>query len=50
MYHESNQNTASVLPKCVNYLAEEELPEEEHFKPDWHHSKLNNFQVIIKLK
>jgi len=28
----------SVLPKCVNYLAEE-LPEEEYFKPDWHHSK-----------
>jgi len=40
LYQETDKKTGSILPKCVNYLSEEEPPEEEYFKPDWHHSKL----------
>lgn len=35
------------MPKCVNYLSEEELPEEEYLKPDWHHSKFE-FKIIYE--
>lgn len=40
MHEETTQKTDSVLPKCVNYLAEEKPIEEEYIKPDWHHSKV----------
>lgn len=40
LYQETDIKTGLILPKCVNYLAEKEPPEDEYFKPDWHHSKL----------
>lgn len=39
LYQETEQKTGTLIAKCVNYLAEGEPPEEEYFKPDWHHSK-----------
>lgn len=47
MYQETDKKIGLVLPKCVNYLAEEELPEEEYFKPDWHHSKFLLTMYIV---
>ncbi|XP_060840216.1 uncharacterized protein LOC132921289 isoform X2 [Rhopalosiphum padi] len=46
LYQETNNKKGSVLPKCVNYLAEEP-PEEEYFKPDWHHTTFGLFTLGI---
>ncbi|KAE9544902.1 hypothetical protein AGLY_000445 [Aphis glycines] len=47
LYQETNNKMGSVLPKCVNYLAEEP-PEEEYFKPDWHH-RMQNVSISCAL-
>ncbi|XP_022179364.1 uncharacterized protein LOC111039981 [Myzus persicae] len=47
LYEETNNKMGSVLPKCVNYLAEEP-PEEEYFKPDWHH-RMQNMSISCAL-
>ncbi|VVC34820.1 Hypothetical protein CINCED_3A020718 [Cinara cedri] len=39
LYRETYQKL-TVLPKCINYLAEESQ-EEEYFKPDWHYRMQN---------
>ncbi|CAI6373191.1 unnamed protein product [Macrosiphum euphorbiae] len=46
LHQETNNKMGSVLPKCVNYLAEEP-PEEEYFKPDWHHTTFGLFTLGI---
>lgn len=47
LYQETNNKMGSMLPKCVNYLAVEP-PEEEYFKPDWHH-RMQNVSISCAL-
>ncbi|XP_025194786.1 uncharacterized protein LOC112594269 [Melanaphis sacchari] len=47
LYRETYNTMGLMLPKCVNYLAEEST-EEDHFKPDWHH-RMQNVSISCAL-
>ncbi|XP_050433374.1 uncharacterized protein LOC126841120 isoform X2 [Adelges cooleyi] len=41
LYRETGTTIGHILPKCVNYLNDDNYSSEEYFRPDWHHRMQN---------